>query len=138
MILLSPTKRISSRRTSDIYVDDTNNGITGNPGKSKESVVDRMQVLSGKYEKYMSLSGGRLALNKCVWYLLDYVRVGNKIKMLTKEDSMEIKLTITETLLRKKVEIKRLNPSEAHKKLGVKMTEDGSMKQEIKSLKEKC
>ena len=93
-----------------------------------------MEHLSGKYEKYLSLSGGQIALDKCKWYLLDYKHVQNKIKMITIKNSPDITLVIEETFLKKIVVSKRLNPSEEHRKLGVLVAVNRNKKKEIKFL----
>ena len=123
-------------RDNDTFVDDTNNELTGNEGEDRDSVAKRMQSLSGKYEKYLRLAGGRLALHKCLWYLIDFKRIGNKIKMIEKEDSPHISLEIEETFSKKTVVIKRLNPIQAHKKLWVLIAPDGNQDKEVNFLHE--
>ena len=74
-----------------------------------------MNKISGSYYKYLYVSGSRLALPKCLWYLEDFKHQGNKIKLVTKEETLDLKVIIEEAL--KKVEIKQLNPEVAHKAL---------------------
>ena len=80
-----------------------------------------MNILAGNYDKYLNLSGGRVEIHKYLWYLVTYKK-GNTINPITKKESPHLKVLIVEALSGEKVEIKRLDPSESHKTLGVAIT----------------
>ena len=87
-----------------------------------------MNILANKYDKYLNLSGGRLAVHKCLWYFLGYKRKGDKIYPITIKESPHLQVNITEDFLGKNIQIKRLEPLEAHKTLGVWLAIDREYK----------
>ena len=68
MAFSSPTRKIISERSNDSFVDDMAIGLTAQPLESPEGITTRMNVLANKYDKYLNMSGGRLAVHKCLWY----------------------------------------------------------------------
>jgi hypothetical protein len=61
--------RIHSR-SSDAFVDDTSVGFTSRDDTSYSVLISRLQEVAQTWEKLLSLSGGKLNLNKCSWYVL--------------------------------------------------------------------
>ena len=83
-------------RSNDSFIDDTLIGLTAKPLESYEDITERMNNLANKYNKYLNLSGGRLAVHKCVWYFLAYKRKGDKTYPITIKESPYLKVSITE------------------------------------------
>ena len=128
---------MKSERSNDSFVDEMSTGLTGKPNKTPEEITDRMNILAGNYDKYLNLSGGRLAIHKCLWYLVAYKIKVNIIYPITKKESPHLKVLIVEAFSGEKVEIKRLDPSESHTTLGVFLAMGGNQKREITFLKDK-
>ena len=118
-------------------MDDVAIGITGTGLETPETVKNEMQNLSNKYDKYLFAAGGRLNLQKCLWYLIDFTRVKNKIIYRQEFDSNQYNLEVTEAFSKKSKTIQRLNPHQHHKSLGIFLAPDGNQKKEIEHLKEK-
>ena len=137
MTFSSPTRKIISERSNDSFVDNTAIGLTAQPLESPEGITTRMNVLANKYDKYLNLSGGRLAVHKCLWYFLGYKRRGDKIYPVTIKESPHLQVNITEAFSGKNIRIKRMDPSEAHKTLGVWLAIDGNSKKEVEFLQGK-
>jgi hypothetical protein len=58
-------------RSSDAFVDDTSVGFTSSDDDTSYSVlISRLQEVAQTWEKLLSLSGGKLNLTKCSWYIL--------------------------------------------------------------------
>ena len=67
----SPSGSLRHSRLSDAFVDDTYLGFTSvSDTESFESLVDRLQTIAQKWEHLLFLSGGKLNLTKCSWYIL--------------------------------------------------------------------
>ena len=99
MIFNSPPKYIYiyiSERSNDSFVDDTAIGLTAKPLESYEDITNRMNILANKYDKYLNLSGGRLAVHKCLWYFLGYKMKGDNIYLITIQESPHLEVNITE------------------------------------------
>ena len=69
------------------------------PLESYEDITEQMNNLANKYDKYLNLSGGRLAVHKCLWYFLAYKRKGDRIYPITIKESPHLKVRITEAFL---------------------------------------
>ena len=104
MFFTSPTNKIISEISNDSFVDDTAIGLTEKPLESYEDITDRMNILANKYDKYLNLSGGRLAVHKFLWYFLGYKRKGEKIYPITIKESPRLQFNITEAFSGKKLD----------------------------------
>ncbi|KAI2491350.1 hypothetical protein MHU86_23204 [Fragilaria crotonensis] len=57
-------------RSSDAFVDDTSVGFTSSDDTSFTDLIARLEETAQTWEKLLSLSGGKLNLTKCSWYVL--------------------------------------------------------------------
>ena len=121
---ISPTGLHTANRPNDAYVDDVVIGITGTKMGSPEVIKEEMQKLSNKYDKYLFASGGRLNLSKCLWYLIDFIRIKNKVSYKNDFVGDNFNLEVTEAFLNKKRTFQRLLSSQAHKSQGVFIAPD--------------
>ena len=87
-----------------------------------------MQNLANKYDKYLFAAGGRLNLQKCLWYLIDVTRIKNKVVYRQDFDTEQFDLEITEAFSKKTKTIRRLNTHQPHKSLGAYLAPDGNQK----------
>ena len=119
------------------YVDDVAIGVAGMKMESPEMIKNEMQKLSNKYDKYLFAAGGRLNISKCLWYLIDFTRSRNKITYNQNFENEQFDLNVMEAFSKKNKTIKRLNPNQSHKSLGVHLAPDGNQETEIKYSKRK-
>jgi hypothetical protein len=67
----SPKGDIQHSRLSDAFVDDTYLGFTSSDDTATlESLISRLQDIAQTWEHLLFLSGGKLNLSKCSWYIL--------------------------------------------------------------------
>ena len=67
----SPKGDLHHSRLADAFVDDTYLGFTSSSNTATfESLVTRLQDIAQKWEHLLFLSGGKLNLAKCSWYIM--------------------------------------------------------------------
>ena len=60
-------------RSSDAFVDDTSVGFTsGNDEDSYDEIINRLESVAQSWEKLLHLSGGKLNLKKCSYFVLHW------------------------------------------------------------------
>ena len=79
----NPRKDIISARNEDGYVDDTALGVDGRDARVPESLKSAAQ----QHERTMYATGGKLALNKCTWVLVNWIWQDGKSTMVKYEES---------------------------------------------------
>ena len=58
-------------RLVDAFVDDTSMGSTSDSDSATlNDVISRLQIIAQTWEHLLFLSGGKLNLGKCSWYVL--------------------------------------------------------------------
>ena len=57
-------------RSSDAFVDDTSVGFTSSDNSSYEDLISRLEHVAQSWEKLLHLSGGKLNLTKCFYFIL--------------------------------------------------------------------
>ena len=67
-VLSNPQKDIIQSRTEDGFVDDSSAGVEGRDDRAEH----RLQELSQRHEKVLHATGGKLALHKCMWVMLEW------------------------------------------------------------------
>ena len=78
------------------------------------------------WEKSLHISGGKLELVKCFWYLILWKWVsGNPVLTKTKDQPIKLRLKQSESRGKRETTIKRIDIDEAHKVLGVRISADG-------------
>jgi hypothetical protein len=71
MIFVNPCRTIRLKTFGDYFVDDTSLG-TNKKGKKKESVMIQAQHNDQKHSLYLHTSGGKNAIEKCLWYKVTF------------------------------------------------------------------
>ncbi|KAI2494260.1 hypothetical protein MHU86_20278 [Fragilaria crotonensis] len=59
-------------RLVDAFVDDTSLGFTSAGHQNYEQLINRLQEIAQTWEHILFLSGGKLNLSKCSWYVLSW------------------------------------------------------------------
>jgi hypothetical protein len=62
----------SHSRSSDAFVDDTSVGFTSNDGDSYSDLIARLEFVAQSWEKLLYMSGGKLNLKKCSFFVLQW------------------------------------------------------------------
>ena len=79
MDLRDPTNTVVSQRNEDGYVDDTSLGVDGRSDK----VLDRLSTSAQRHERLIYATGGKLALQKCMWVLVNWAWTNGVASMET-------------------------------------------------------
>ena len=132
LILRSPNGNKTSARNEDGFVDDTALGVD----VRDDDLLKRLTTNAQRHERMLYSSGGKLALNKCTWLLINWAWEDGKATLHTyKEDdkgfctdSAREKLELTQSESDEKVVIPRLNPSKGYRTLGIWIAADGNQK----------
>ena len=112
------------------YVDDCTLGVTAEEGEERDSakVVTRLTENGQRWERLLYTNGGRLEVPKCTWFLMFWKWVGGRPRMVTKADGLKLRIHQTEE--DKWVTVKRLDPDDAPRVLGFRMSASGQWKTE--------
>ena len=125
-------------RSSDAFVDDTSVGFTSSDDSSYEDLITRLESVAQSWEKLLHLSGGKLNLSKCSYFILRWEWQSGR-PVLRKILSSDRKLSITQgQQASTPIQIRQTQPSEALRMLGVLLNPQGDFTDHLKSLKEKA
>jgi len=146
MKLTHPNRKFYSDRSYDAFVDDVNGGLTSDglytfhPSPTStvpllQTIYEQIQINVQYYSRLLFTSGGKLALDKCRIYILEYVWKLGKRKMVNTADKYE-DIQLNQTFQGSNDTIKLLNPDVARKMLGAYVAPDGNTKLQYKVLHE--
>jgi hypothetical protein len=128
----------SHSRSSDAFVDDTSVGFTsGNDNTSYDELIARLEFVAQSWEKLLSMSGGKLNLKKCTYFVLQWDwQHGRPIirKLLSADPSV----SLTQGQSATRHAIKRTSPTESIRMLGVLLNPMGDFTDHLASLKAKA
>jgi hypothetical protein len=124
-------------RSSDAFVDDTSVVFTSSDSTSFPALVSRLQDVAQTWEKLLFLSGGKLNLNKCSWYVLRWEWKNGRptIRKIQSEDPV---LSLTQGHDATKVPIKRHTLAQSSRKLGEYLNPMGDFSDHLQILKQKA
>jgi hypothetical protein len=136
-------------RPGDSFVDDTATGTTNDDSEfepvshvisdlksSEETLIAKMEEIIQFFLDLLQVTGGYLAPEKCVWYLISHRWKDGNPKLLQKHSShRSIKILSRSTNTESGV--KRKAPTKGHRTLGFFMTGDGTCTAHKKVMKEK-
>jgi len=146
MKLVHPNRRFYSNRSFDAFVDDVNGGLTSeglhtfHPSPHSkipllQTIYEQIQINVQYYSRLLFTSGGKLALDKCGIYILEYEWKEGKRKMINTTDKYD-DIKVDQTFQGMRDTIKILNPHIAGKMLGAYTAPDGNTRAQYKVLYE--
>jgi hypothetical protein len=137
-------------RPGDSFVDDTTTGTTKDDSElesvshvisdltsSEETLIAKMEEIIQFFLDLLQVTGGDLAPEKCVWYLISHRWKDGKPKLLQKHSS-HIGIKIVSRSTNTESGVNRKAPTEGHSTLGFLMTGDGTCTAHKKVMKEKA
>ena len=141
LILSNPGGDIVSSRNKGRYVDNTALGVDGRD----DNVVERITRAAQQHERTLYATGGKLALNKCMWVLVNWIWTNGDATMATYPENE--KLTCTETAPDRLVleqskngqraVIPRLNPNQGYRTLGIWIAASGCQQKQLEIMEAK-
>jgi hypothetical protein len=125
-------------RTADAFVDDTSVGFTSSADDEPyENIINRLQKIAQTWEHLLHLSGGKLNLNKCSWYILKWD--WNKGRpTLRKALPSDPPLTLCQGNNINPVPIPMNTPDKSSKMLGVHLNPLGDFTDHLRTLQVKA
>jgi hypothetical protein len=136
-MLVSVDKSKTSTRPGDLFVDNTKMGVTSDDTNrdpipieetdltsDEEDLVEKMQVVIQLFLDLLQVTGGDLAPEKCVWYLITH-RWKNEIPSLLRKHESHRGIEITSNATGHTSGIKRKAATQGHRTLGFHLTGDG-------------
>ena len=137
MVMVSPDVKTEDFRAAEASVDDSRQGVNtagvenyNREHKKNLDIGHAANQASQAFERYLTLTGGRLALDKTMFYAL-FPEHRKIMKQYKPEESLEIEMVLTENFSDTKKKLKMYRPEEAHKLLGVLTGPASTMKKKI-------
>ena len=124
-------------RSSDAFVDDTSLGFTSTDDTSYEDIVTRLQEVAQTWEHLLFLSGGKLNLSKCSWFVLRWEWKSGR-PILRKLQQHDPKLSLSQGASSDKHAIKQTDLTHSSRMLGVLLNPMGDFSAHIDTLKKKA
>ena len=125
-------------RTADAFVDDTSVGFTSSADDEPyENLIARLQNVAQTWEHLLHLSGGKLNLSKCSWYILRWDWCNGR-PTLRKALPSDPQLLLSQGNQTGKVPIPQITPETSLKMLGVQLNPLGDFSDHIRTLKVKA
>ena len=124
-------------RSSDAFVDDTSLGFTSTDETSYEDIVTRLQEVAQTWEHLLFLSGGKLNLSKCSWFVLRW-EWKSGCPILRKLQQHDPKLSLSQGASSDKQAIKQTELTHSSRMLGVLLNPMGDFSAHIDTLKKKA
>ena len=124
-------------RSSDAFVDDTSVGFTSSDESSYPDLISRLETVAQTWEKLLHLSGGKLNLKKCSFFVLRWEwNLGRPV--LRKIIPTDPTIRLTQGSSTDPHEIRRTSLDESTRMLGVLLNPMGDFTDHLKSLKLKA
>ena len=132
LVIAGVTKLRKLRTVGTGYVDDVTIfvSIDKETPQTMISVKSQIKRIATKWEKLLFLTGGKLELTKCFW--IPIIWHCKKGVLVIKKPSRCGGLHLRESETGDRIEIPRLTPVNAPKRLGVRFSIDGTWKEEYK------
>ena len=125
-------------RSSDAFVDDTSMGFTStDDATSYPELIARLQSVAQTWEKLLSLSGGKLNLSKCSWFVLRWEWENGRphLREIRPDDPP---LSLTQGDSTTPIPINHLTPEKSSRMLGVYLNPLGDFSDHLIVLKKKA
>jgi hypothetical protein len=136
-----PQRLSAMQRTMEGFVDDTDAAVNDAKSPTPHTPHHLVQVLqtdAQHWERLLFVSGGKLELNKCFFYLMIWHFSDDGTPSLTPKAQLPHSLMITQGNDAAPTEIAHKDCSTAHKTLGVMKAPNRSQAGEIARLHDKC
>jgi hypothetical protein len=126
------------QRLVDAFVDDTSLGFTSDGHQTYDELVERLQNVAQTWEHLLHLSGGKLNLAKCSWYVMywEWEKGRPRLREITPTDPT-IRLQQGSNVSAP-TEIRRTRPDESTRMLGVYLNPLGDFGYHIDVLRKKA
>jgi hypothetical protein len=125
-------------RSSDAFVDDTSVGFTSDDDDaSYADLLARLEFAAQSWEKLLHVSGGKLNLKKCSYFVLqwEWQQGRPKLRRMMPSDSS---ISLTQGQSPDRHEIKQTAPTESIRMLGVLLNPMGDFTDHLSALKVKA
>lgn len=127
----------SHSRSSDAFVDDTSVGFTSSDNTSYSDLISRLEQAAQTWEKLLTLSGGKLNLSKCSWYILRWDWQNGR-PIIRKQHQDDRKVVLTSGVTSNKTTIQRQSLESSSRMLGVYLNPMGDFSDHLKMMKKKA
>ena len=137
MHFFNPTKSTTVRKQGDYFVDDTATGVTLNTLKSDQrDIFDQLNFIEQLHSDILFSLGHKLAIDKCSFYAADYHRgkLKHDYKLIHELPGC---VHIRETHTSAPINVKRLQPFQAHKTLGCQISLNVNQGKQFRELHKK-
>ena len=135
MLFTDPEECIKVEKNANLFVDDTALGVTKNQCGDKNA-LQQLILDQQKHAFLLFASGHKLALDKCMYYWIDFIRDGDKYRHKFIEE-MDGDMYLQEGYQYSRQKIKRLQPFASHRTLGSYISVNGNQEKQKKVLAEK-
>ena len=124
-------------RLVDAFVDDTSLGFTSSDDTTISELILRLEKIAQTWEHLLHLSGGKLNLSKCSWYVLrwEWEKGRPHLRRVEPQDPTISLQCGTET---SKIPVRRTSLEESTRMLGVLLNPLGDFTDHLKHLKRKA
>jgi hypothetical protein len=133
-VLSNHQKDITQSRTEDGILDDSSALVNGRDDRAEH----RLQELSQRHEKVLHATGGKLALHKCMWVMLEWAWSQGEPELVQYPETGEgeliddtiAKLEVTQSEDDSQQQIRRINSNAAYRTLGIYISASGQMEKQ--------
>ena len=134
-----PAREIKVNRVCSGFVDDITHIVNSfskslRNEESDNEIVDKMQIAAQWWEELLHATGGKLELQKCFFYWMNWKFDQEGIAKLTKIQDCFASVRIKDSETGEEVNIERQECDNAHKTLGAMETPSGDYRAEVKRL----
>ena len=128
---------ITVEKKNDHFVDDASSGVTANKTTLDKSIPEQLEHDEQKHSYSLFGSGHRLALHKCKWYYVCYIRhlTGYTFKP---ESESPASINLKEGFTTSPTTVPRLSPDCPHKTLGHWISPMGTSEKQCGIIAEKA
>ncbi|KAI2501729.1 hypothetical protein MHU86_12735 [Fragilaria crotonensis] len=124
------------QRLVDAFVDDTSLGFTSAGEHSYDELIGRLQQVAQTWEHLLFLSGGKLNLAKCSWYVMYWEWESGRPR-LRKIQPTDPTIQLHQGSQTSTTAIRRTSVDESTRMLGVYLNPNGDFGHHIKQLRQK-
>ena len=128
MNIKSPNKSITYNTQIAGFIDDNNTNVSIPTHSTSRTLQTKVQTIITTWNEVLALSGGALSATKCFYYILQWKWNAGKATLMPPSTQH---VTITYTIYPCKLKVKEIDSSCGKHYLGIRLSPDGSMKEEF-------